>query len=537
MEDQRFDELARVLLNAFLERWPDRASALGLREYDGRLPDPSPTALRRELVHWRALREDFLAVPEGGLTRSRPLDRLVALHLLDAWIFQGEELRLPLRIPIAPAVLREQLVALARGAWVEPVQAWGPLGRCLVQVPEFMGASREILGEPLAPAVEEGLEILRRLDAFLGDLRAFGLGGNPAPPSVLGELGAARGALKDHSRWLREEVLPRSTDGLAGARESLRRLLKLRGFGEDPEEMEALGRRRLKAAQERLLSLSGASKAARYGTAVSTLAQSAPTPSAEAARGEVTRARSFVQDRRLATLPPKDEVVLVDTPPHLQPLLPALACLDAGRWERGGRAVCFAPNDPGPLVGTLQMEVCREVYPGRHLQRACGNLSPSLLRPMLPWAGPSETLEGWALYSGQAMLEGGFHSESEFAIAEALADARAALDLLVDVGYLAGHLGRTEAVGLMATEGFMSPEEAVARVVHLLANPGLGLSATVGKVLILDLRREVAGRMGDRFSLAFFHDSLLYAGALPMFLMRKAMEDKLSAMEEAVEGG
>jgi uncharacterized protein (DUF885 family) len=41
--------------------------------------------------------------------------------------------------------------------------------------------------------------------------------------------------------------------------------------------------------------------------------------------------------------------------------------------------------------------------------------------------------------------------------------------------------------------------------------------------------------MGENFSHAFFHDAIIYAGSIPFYLLRRAVEDKLAKLEEDVE--
>ena len=51
--------------------------------------------------------------------------------------------------------------------------------------------------------------------------------------------------------------------------------------------------------------------------------------------------------------------------------------------------------------------------------------------------------------------------------------------------------------------------------------PGYQLSYLLGKVLILGLREEERRRLGDRFSLRDFHDTLLRNGSIPVSFHRR----------------
>ena len=75
----------------------------------------------------------------------------------------------------------------------------------------------------------------------------------------------------------------------------------------------------------------------------------------------------------------------------------------------------------------------------------------------------------------------------------------------------------------------LAMEETAAKAVILdfTSIPAYELSYLVGKLLIEDLRREVEEKMGDKFSLKFFHDIILRCGDLPYFLLREYFEEKI----------
>jgi len=57
--------------------------------------------------------------------------------------------------------------------------------------------------------------------------------------------------------------------------------------------------------------------------------------------------------------------------------------------------------------------------------------------------------------------------------------------------------------------------------------PVYPLSYLVGKLLFEDLRREVEEKMGSKFSLKFFHGTILRSGDLPYYLLKEYFEEKI----------
>ncbi|MFX1279125.1 MAG: DUF885 family protein [Promethearchaeota archaeon] len=45
--------------------------------------------------------------------------------------------------------------------------------------------------------------------------------------------------------------------------------------------------------------------------------------------------------------------------------------------------------------------------------------------------------------------------------------------------------------------------------------------------MIQDLRKEVKEKMGEKFSLKFFHDTILRSGDLPYYLLKEYFDERL----------
>ena len=87
-----------------------------------------------------------------------------------------------------------------------------------------------------------------------------------------------------------------------------------------------------------------------------------------------------------------------------------------------------------------------------------------------------------------------------------------------------------EAVDMLMKEAGMSKEGAVAEVRRYTLTPGYPLSYLLGKHLILKLREDIEKRMGKKFSLKLFHDTILANGELPIGLLKEVFEMKLAGL-------
>jgi uncharacterized protein (DUF885 family) len=59
--------------------------------------------------------------------------------------------------------------------------------------------------------------------------------------------------------------------------------------------------------------------------------------------------------------------------------------------------------------------------------------------------------------------------------------------------------------------------------------PGQALAYKVGQLEIVRLRREAEGRLGARFAIKSFHDTVLGSGAVSLPVLRGVVEDWLDA--------
>lgn len=104
------------------------------------------------------------------------------------------------------------------------------------------------------------------------------------------------------------------------------------------------------------------------------------------------------------------------------------------------------------------------------------------------------------------------------------ADAWRAGRLIVDTGIHALAWSRQQAVDWFGTHTPLPQVVIEAEVNRYITYPGQALAYMVGRLELVRLRREAAGRLGDRFDLRTFHDLLLATGPLPLPAMTAVVE-------------
>jgi uncharacterized protein (DUF885 family) len=227
-----------------------------------------------------------------------------------------------------------------------------------------------------------------------------------------------------------------------------------------------------------------------------------------------------VRENRLATIPAGEVLEVVETPPFLRATTPFAAYFPAAPFDERQLGVYIVT----PLAGSealqehnraaIQNTSVHEAYPGHHLQFVCANQNRSLPR-LLSSFYAHEFVEGWAHYCEELMYEQGFSAGPEVRFVQLTDLIWRACRIVIDVELSCGRMTAEEGMRMLVEEAGMAPEGARAEVNRYTFTPGYQLSYLYGKHLLLALRERVKARLGSGFELRRFHDTLLYAGALP----------------------
>jgi len=176
---------------------------------------------------------------------------------------------------------------------------------------------------------------------------------------------------------------------------------------------------------------------------------------------------------------------------------------------------------------SIKNTAVHEAFPGHFLQGSISNRS-SLIHIL---ADGIETVEGWAHYCEQMMLERGYVTSLESKLVQINDVIWRAVRIIVDVKLSRGEMGVDEAIDMLMKEAGMSREGATAEVRRYTQSPSYPLSYLLGKHLILQLREELKQKMGEKFSDRFFHDTITANGYLPISLLGKVFNQKMAKLK------
>jgi uncharacterized protein (DUF885 family) len=340
--------------------------------------------------------------------------------------------------------------------------------------------------------------------------------------------------LQEHIQWL-ESLKGKTIDNWALGKEKFEKLILLRGLGMTSEEIYQIGIKYLKELKEERARIAAKIAPGKsVEEAMKTIEANAPKTFEEAVEATskvMKESREFVVKNKLATVHDEDKLVVEETPAFMAPLIPFAGLMMPSRFDKPmmGVYVVTRPKDIANLAKHLNYSGLRntavhEAFPGHFLQGAMSNRS-SLIHVL---AQGTETVEGWAHYCEQMMMEHGFVTGLESKLIQVKDAIWRAVRIIVDVKLSRGEMDFDEAVNMLMKEVGISKEAAIAEVRWYTQEPGYPLSYLLGKHLILQLREGMKQKMGSEYNERFFHDTVTANGYLPISLLRKVFDQKIA---------
>jgi uncharacterized protein (DUF885 family) len=244
---------------------------------------------------------------------------------------------------------------------------------------------------------------------------------------------------------------------------------------------------------------------------------------------ETARARKFLADHRLVTLPDGERCEVVPSPPFQRPVLavasyfapPAFAPSLVGRFNVPYPPEGAAPDDVTARLAdnghhAIPTITAHETYPGHHwhLTTMAG------ARPVRRVHRSPYFTEGWALYAEEVMREHGYFRDARAELMHLSYRLFRAARIVVDTALHTGDMTREAAVAHLVDHVGLTEPVARTEVARYCAMPTQAAAYLTGCLEIERMRdRWFAEGRGD---LLGFHDTLAATGAMPVALAEQA---------------
>jgi uncharacterized protein (DUF885 family) len=529
-----FDGAVAAYLNEYFEAHPSESSYYGLTEWDHQLEDASAAAFEGRNATARSWLERFNTVDPAGLTAEQRVD----LALLQAAL--GE------RVATAgfAAWRRNATVYLENGVFELFMHGTRPEAEAtaaavarLAQVPAMLAAGRDNLDPALISA-----DLLRQWAipnvAAQASFMLEGLGVFVAEPGLRQELeraGAAAAAAYEAFGTHLSDVAERATGSFAFGEERYDAVLRIgEGFAFSARELREMGRAQVEQLDGQMAALAQSiAGTADWRTVVQGLRDDHPASMDEMLRRyreETARARDFVRQRGLMTVPDGEECAVEPAPLFIRAAAPVASYFPPAAFgppSQGTFNVPFTPDGASAeeqearLRSNSHFEIpgvtAHEAYPGHHLHFVTARATNALRQVLTS----TYMVEGWGLYVEQMMGEQGFYATPEVRLGQLSMRLFRAGRIVVDTSLHLGEMSMDEATTYMADRcGFPRPT-ARGEVLRYCATPTQASAYLTGALEIERMAQQwTSGGLG---TLAQFHDALARSGKLPLGVAAQAI--------------
>jgi uncharacterized protein (DUF885 family) len=174
----------------------------------------------------------------------------------------------------------------------------------------------------------------------------------------------------------------------------------------------------------------------------------------------------------------------------------------------------------------LQILTIHEGYPGHYVQLEYSARVPSLIRRVL---GSGVYIEGWAVYTEQMMLDQGYgKGDLALRLNQLKFYLRAVANAILDHKLHCSNMSDEEAIKLMTEGAFQSEEEARQKLIRAKQSSTQLSTYFVGRMAHVRLREQMQRELGDKFSLAKYHEAVLNEGSVPVKYLPELVRARLA---------
>jgi uncharacterized protein (DUF885 family) len=541
-KETTFYSAVDTFVTQLLTEAPVAATQFGDHRFDHRLGEHGADALRRQEGQFRQALRELDAMDTAAFGPDAAIDHTVVVRLLRSFLREIEPLRTHERSPgtYVDECLGGVFLLLVRDFAPFPVRMKAVLGR-LREVPRVLAEAKDSLVPELVPPVWAGMALDsatqgRQLFTILVPLLAL-----RTPwlfPQVVVAARRAAAAVDDYARFLRSDVIPKARGDFAIGRALFEEMLHDQHLLDiSADELLATGQRLYDETQRSMDEFAqklSPGKTAREILDEAKAQHPEPGDLLNAYRREVTRARAFVVEHGIATIPAGESLRIEPTPAYLRGVLPYAAYMAPGLLDAKQEGIFLVtPVSPrasaqareaklrGHNYAKLPITALHEGYPGHHLQLVHANRTATLPRKLAS-ALSSVFVEGWAFYCEELMEQLGFLNDPVQPLARRKDQLWRAARIILDVSLHTRGMTVEEGVAFLVDRVGLEPADALAEVRRYTQSPTQPMSYLIGKLEILKFVEAYKARHPE-MPMREMHDAILACGSLPPKLLAQRL--------------
>ena len=525
---------------------PTQASLDGVHLHDDHLEDLSRSAIDAHVRALSGFGRRLHQIDASQLPPAEQVEHQIVAASIEARMADLETVRTWDRNPHGYAdVLGASLAGQALFAYApEPERARRVVSK-LRQVPRLVQAARDNIKDAPGILIKVGLETWRGALKFIEtDLpRAFsGLD----DLHILGDLAdtstEAAAAIGSYIEYLENDLAPRAKASFRLGRDRFEQKLKLEeGVSIGAERLLTIALRELNEVQEEFRTVAGKLGGDDPIETWRRAKEDHPEPGTlvPVAQQQLTELQEFLQRQAIVTVPDAEPVVVAPSPefyrwafasmwtPGPFETKPSRAYYYLTDVERGWSPERQKEHMRDFALPVLWHTTIHEVYPGHFLQYLHLRQVDSKVRKSTLFA-PASFTGGWSHYCEQMMMEAGFRRGEPAVKLGQLAEALVRLArCVVAIRLHCEDLSVEQGVRFFRDEAYLEEANARREAERGTFDP-MYLVYSIGKLMMLKLRRDYKEQLGGKFSLRTFHDAVLAQGSAPFWAHRRLLLHELT---------
>jgi uncharacterized protein (DUF885 family) len=248
--------------------------------------------------------------------------------------------------------------------------------------------------------------------------------------------------------------------------------------------------------------------------------------------------KQFILEKKIVTLGSRDNLKVIPTPPFMRGSFSVAGFHSAPALEPQAEAEYWVtPIDPKMAEDTAESKLreynnytlkwltIHEALPGHYVQAEhANNLQPERQRLLRALFANGATVEGWAEYIAQVMMDEGFlNKDPRFRMTMRKIRLRVLSNAILDVKMHTMGMTDEQALELMTKEAFQTQAEAQGKLERVKLSSTQLPTYYVGLREWLAFRKRYEAAAGKSFELLKFHDLVLDQGALPVPIIEKLL--------------
>jgi uncharacterized protein (DUF885 family) len=529
------------LLGYLYETHPTYATLDGVHTHDDLLEDLSRHAIEAEAHALSGYLRRLEDIDPEGLTEVERLEhRMLGSHVRGR-MFELEDVRTWERNPQFYAdIIASSLAGQALFSHAPATERARRVLSKLRQTPRLIQAARDNIKDPPGIFVKVGIETMRGTLKFIEhDLpRAFS---SLDDLHLLADLADAQveasHSVSAYIDYLETEVSSKARASFRLGQDRFEQKVRLdEGVPLPVDKLLDIATRELRETQEAFKSVAGRMNGGDpLATWAKTKAQHpAPGELVTVGREQLNELRTYLERQSIITLPQGEPITVAPTPDFYRWSFASM--WTPGPFESKPTRAYYYLTDVDPAwpperqqeylrdynYPTLWSISIHEVYPGhflhyQHLRRVESKVRKSIL------FAPASFVEGWAHYCEHMMIEAGFGRSDQGVRLGQLAEALIRLvRFIVGIRLHAEDMSVEQGVRMFQGEAYLEESSARREAERGTFDPTY-LVYSIGKLMLLKLRRDYKQQQGKAFSLRTFHDTLLGNGTAPFWLHRQLL--------------